>query len=114
MKKITRQKPQDEQSIDILKRVARRVEDATIDIGEMKRSLRFVNLRLSAVESNTGIMKVDIEKMREEMSEKLVGLETRLNKRITRVADLITINLSDKLQNHEKRIKKLKHIQQTA
>lgn len=110
MKKTVKQKPQDEQSIDILKRVAKRVEDATVDIGEMKRSLRLVNLRLSTVESNTGIMKVDVEKIREE----LVGAETRLNKRITRVADLITLNLGDKLQNHEKRIKKIEHIQLSA
>lgn len=36
MKKITKQKPQDEQSIDILKRVAKRVEEATIDISSIK------------------------------------------------------------------------------
>lgn len=110
MIKITKQKLQQEKSIDILKKVAKRVEDATIDIGEMKRSLRFVNLRLSEVESNTGIIKVDVEKIREE----LAGTETRLNKRITRVADLITLNLGDKLQSHEKRIKKIEQIQQAA
>lgn len=110
MKKTTKQKPQEETSIDILKKVAKRVEDATIDIGEMKRSLRFVNLRMSTVESDTGIIKVDVEKIREE----LAGTETRLNKRITRVADLITLNLGDKLQNHERRIKKIERIQQTA
>lgn len=110
MKKIIKQEPQEEKSIDILKRVAKRVEDATIDIGEMKKSLRLVNVRLSNVESDTGIIKVDVEKIREELAES----ETRLNKRITRVADLITLNLSDKLQSHEKRIKKIEQIQQAA
>ena len=110
MKKAIKQKPQEEQSIDILKRVAKRVEDATVDIGEMKRSLRFANLKLGDVERNTGIIKVDIEKIREELGE----TENRLNKRITKVADLITLNLGDKLQNHQKRIKKLEQIQQSA
>lgn len=114
MKKIAKQKPQDRQSIDILKRVARRVEDATVDIHSMKSDLKWVNLRLGQVEKNTEIMKVDIEKMRGDIDDKLVGLEIRLNKRIANVADLITIGLDDKLRNHEKRIKKIEHIQQAA
>lgn len=114
MKKIVKPKPQKEKSIDVLKKVAKRVEDAAIDINEMKRSLRFVNLGLGQVEHNTELMKVDMEKMRGEMGEKLIGLETRLNKRITKVADLITINLGDKLQNYERRIRKLERTQQTV
>lgn len=68
MKKI-QQKPKDEQTISILKRVAKRVEEATIDISDMKSDLKMVNLRLSGVEHNTEIMKVDIEKMRTVLDE---------------------------------------------
>lgn len=64
MKKITKQKPQEEQSIDILKRLAKRVEEATVDIHDMRFDLKSIKLRLSQVESNTEIMKVDVEKMR--------------------------------------------------
>lgn len=117
MKKTTKQKPQEEQSIDILKRVAKRVEEATIDISDMKSDLKMVNLRLGVVEHNTEIMKVDIENMKVDMGElgnKIDGVENRLDKRIEHVADLIIIELGGKLQNHEKRIKKLEYIQQAA
>lgn len=117
MKKIVKQKSQDEQSIDILKRVAKRVEEATVDISSIKTDLKFVNLRLTGVEHNTEIMKVDMEKLKVDIGElgnKTDGVENRLDKRIEHVADLITIELGGKLQNHEKRIKKLEHIQQTA
>lgn len=62
-----KQKIKDDQSIDILKKVAKRVEEATVDIHEMKRDLKLVNLRLGQVEDNTEIMKVDMEKMGEEI-----------------------------------------------
>ena len=110
MKKILKQKPQKENSIDILKKVAKRVEEATVDISSMKHDLKFMNARLGIVEHNTEVMKVDMEKMRNEM----VEVEMRLGKRISNVADLITTELGGKLQNHEKRIKKLEHIQQSA
>ena len=67
MKKITKQKPQEEQSIDILKRVAKRVEEATIDISDMKSDLKMVNIRLNIVEHNTKVMKIDMEKMNDHM-----------------------------------------------
>lgn len=114
MKKTIKQKPQNEQSLDILKRVAGRVEEATVDIHEMKRDLKLVNLRLGQVEDNTEIMKVDIEKMREELDDKLLGVEDRLGKRIAHVADLITISLSKKLQKVGKRVTKVEKIQQTS
>ncbi len=69
MKKTIKQKPQDEQSIDILKRVAKRVEEATVDISDMKSDLKMVNLRLGGVEHNTEMMKVDMEKMRGDIEE---------------------------------------------
>ncbi len=131
MKKTTKQKPQDEQSIDILKRVAKRVEEATVDISSIKTDLKFVKFRLSGVEHNTDLMQVDIEKMKNDMGDmkndigglkadggglpsKIEGAEERLNKRIEHVADLITIELGGKLQNHGKRIQKLEHAQQVV
>jgi len=116
MKKI-QQTPKGENTIDILKRVAKRVEETTIDISDMKSDLKMVNLRLGKVEHNTELMKVDMEKMKVDMGElgnKIDGVENRLNRRIEHVADLITIELGGKLQNHEKRIKRLEHIQQSA
>lgn len=115
--KKAQQKPKDDQTIDILKRVAKRVEEATIDISSIKTDIKFVKLRLSGVEHNTEIMKVDIENMKVDMGElgnKIDGVENRLNRRIEHVADLITIELDGKLQNHEKRIKKLEQVQQTS
>ncbi len=67
MKKPAKQKPQEEKSIDILKKVAKRVEEATIDISDIKSDFKMVSLRLSNVEYNTKMMKVDIEKMRDEI-----------------------------------------------
>lgn len=68
MKKV-KQSPKDEQYIDILKRVAKRVEEATVDIHSMKRDLKFVNLSLGQVERNTEVMKVDIERLKNEMGD---------------------------------------------
>jgi chromosome segregation ATPase len=67
MKKIIKQKPQNEQVLDVLKRLATRIEEATVDISSIKTDLKFVNLRFARVEHNTDIMKVDIEKMRQEI-----------------------------------------------
>ena len=121
MKKTIKQKPQDEQPTDILKRIAKRGEETTIDISNMKSDLKMVSLRLSGVEHNTEIMKVDVEKIKfdisnaeENLVSKLVGLESRLNKRITYVTDLITIEFGGKLRNHEKRIRKIERIQQVV
>ena len=66
MKKI-KQEPNDQQSIDILKRIAKRVEEAAIDIHAMKNDLQMVSIRLNNVEHNTKMMKVDMEKMRDEI-----------------------------------------------
>ena len=109
MKKI-KQAARDEKTIDILKRVAKRVEEATVDIHSIKFDVKVMKLEMMDVKSNSAIMKVDIEKIREELGE----LGTRLDKRITNVADLITIEFGGKLQSHEKRIKKLEYIQQSA
>ena len=68
MKKTIKQKPHEEQSIDILKRIAKRVEEATIDIHSMKSDLKFVDIRLSNVEHNTKMMKVDMEELRADIA----------------------------------------------
>lgn len=59
-----KQKTKEEQSIDILKRLAKRIEQATVDTHDIKFDLKAVKLRLGKVEDNTDIMKVDIENTR--------------------------------------------------
>src|SRR3989344_4163884 len=100
MKKTIKQKPQDEQPTDILKRIAKRVEETTIDISNMKSDLKMVSLRLSGVEHNTEIMKVDVEKIKFDIS--------------NAEENLITIEFGGKLRNHEKRIRKIERIQQVV
>lgn len=124
MKKNIKKTPQDEQVIEMLKKLTSRVEDATIDISSIKSDLKFVNLRLSGVEHNTDLMKVDMESIKNDMEglkadagglrSKIEGAEERLHKRIEHVADLITIEFGGKIQNHEKRIQKLEHVQQVV
>ena len=75
MKKRT-QPPKDEKSIDILKRLAKRIEEATVDIHEIKSDLKFVNLRLHTVESNTKITKIDVEKIRTELERMKDGVSS--------------------------------------
>lgn len=112
-----KQKIKEEQSIDILKRVAKRVEEATIDIGNMKSDLKMVSLRLSGVKHNTEIMKIDMESLRGEMGSlkgEMKGMEVRLDKRISHVADLITISMDQKFRTIQKRVQKIEHVQQSA
>ena len=67
MQKAIKQKTQEKQTVDILKRIAKRVEEATIDIHDIRFDLKSVKLRLGNVEHNTKIMKVDIEKIKNEL-----------------------------------------------
>lgn len=76
----------------------------------MKSDLKMVSIRLSNVEHNTQIMKVDVEKTREELRE----VEERLGKRISHVADLITISMDQRFRTVKKRIGKIEQVQQTA
>lgn len=64
MKRV-RKNSENEKLTDILKRLTKRMEEATVDVHEMKSDLKFVKLGLDAVDANTNIMKVDIEKMRD-------------------------------------------------
>lgn len=106
MKKIVRQKPQDEQSLDILKRVAKRVEEATVDIHSIKYDIKAIKLDVGFMQSDFAIMKVDVEETREELRE----VEDRLGKRISNVADLITISMDQKFKTIQKRIQKIEQI----
>ena len=110
MKKILKQKPQGEQILEVLKKLTKRIEEATVDIHSIKFDVKVMKLDIMGIKSDSAIMKVDIEKIREELGE----LGIRLDKRITNVADLITFEFGGKLQDHEKRIGKLEHAQQTA
>ena len=69
MRKIAPRKPQEEKVIDILKRLAKRMEEATVDIHSIKFGVKRMKLDMSNIESDSAIMKVDIEKMRDEMGE---------------------------------------------
>ncbi|MBI2028709.1 MAG: hypothetical protein HYT07_03830 [Candidatus Levybacteria bacterium] len=125
--KKTQQKQQ-EAILSILKPIAKRIEEATVDIHEMKTDLKWVNLRLSNLEGDTKIMKVDIIKvrgdidnmrgdmnqMRSVLEDKLIGIENRLHKRITNVADLIAMSLVKEFKTVDKRIRKIELAQQPA
>ena len=79
MKKIAKQKPQEEKSIDILKRLAKRIEEATVDIHSIKFYVKAMKLDMMSIESDTSIMKVDIERLKNEIGEVKVdigGLKT--------------------------------------
>lgn len=60
--------------IDILKSVAIRLEEAVIDINEMKSDLKFINLKLQSVEKNTEEMKQDINDLIETSAEILSNM----------------------------------------
>ena len=109
MKKV-QQKPTDKQILDVLKKLTSRVEDATVDIHSIKFDVKAMKLDMMRLESNSSIMKVDIERIREEIEE----LEIRLGKRITNIADLITVSQAKNFKNVEKRIQKLEQFQQTV
>lgn len=110
MKKISKQKSQDDQILEILKKLTSRMEDATVDIHSMKYDIKSMKLDMGFMQSDFAIIKVDVEKTREELR----GAEDRLGKRISHVADLITISMDQKFRTVEKRIKKTEHIQQSA
>lgn len=108
MKSKRDQSPKDEEVIDILNRVVKRVEETAVDVHDLRFDLKSVKLRLGTIEHNTSVMKVDLEKLREDLE----GTEERLNTRITKVGDLITISLGQKIINVEKRVSKMEKAHQ--
>ena len=112
-----KQNQKNENTIDILKRIEKRGEEAAIDINDLKYDLKDLKLRFHGVEHNTSLIKADIQKLRTEMEEikgeigevkdELKSTENRLNIRITTVGDLITVDLGKKITGHEKRISRL-------
>lgn len=60
---------------------------------------------------------IEIEERTDERFERIENLlktmEERINKRVTKVGDLITIAFTNSIMNHEKRIKKLEKLQST-
>lgn len=83
MKKV-QQKTQEESILDILKRLAKRVEESAININDIKFDIKGVKLRLSKVEHNTELTKIDVESLRDGLK----ATENRLNTRIMHVGDL--------------------------
>jgi len=60
-----KQKSTDEEIIDYLKRILKRVEEATIDISNMKTDLKMLKFNLMRIEHDSELMKADVERMRE-------------------------------------------------
>lgn len=108
MKKKT--KPQDSQVLEVLKRLTKRIEEATVDIHSIKFDVKATKLDVGFMQSDFAIMKVDVEETREELKE----VEERLGKRISHVADLITISLGQKIGKIEKQIQKIERAQQAS
>ena len=107
-------KAQEETATNILKQLAKRMEDATVDIHSIKGNVAGMYLVLDTVKMDVKLIKSDVEKLRDEnheIKEELKETESRLDKRIEHVADLITVELGGKLYNHEKRIAKLEQVQ---
>lgn len=76
MKKI-KTNVENKELLHLLKQLTKRLEEATVDIHEMKRDLKVVSLKLYSVESNTKIIKVDIERMRENIAD-LIGMNKEI------------------------------------
>ena len=66
-KKPAKQKLQENQILNALDKITSRLEEATVDINDIKNDFKFVNLRLIKVEHNTEITKVDVEKMKKDL-----------------------------------------------
>lgn len=75
--KNTKPALENEKLSHVLTQLVKRIEEATVDIHEMKRDLKVVSLKLYSVESNTKIMKVDMEKMRGDIDD-LIGMNKEI------------------------------------
>ena len=119
--KKAQQIPKEENVMIVLKTLVKRAEETAVDVHSMKYDLKDLKLRFIRIEHDTSILKVDTEKTREEMGGRftklennLTGMEQRLNKRITDVGDLITIELGKRARKVEKRVTRLEQIPQVV
>lgn len=62
------EKSEDKSLVSVLKQLTKRTEEATVDIHDMKRDLKFIKLRLGSVEHNTELTKVDTSKLEENIT----------------------------------------------
>lgn len=118
-----KQKPNDLQLTSVFKQLAKRVEEATVDIHSIKFDVKTMKLDMKSIKSDSAIMKVDIEKMRgeskiykDEILEKLDEVIGELG--VIRDENIIgagqTSQLREEVDNHEKRLKDLEKVPQTA
>lgn len=61
-------KSEDKSLVSVLKQLTKRTEEATVDIHDMKRDLKFIKLSLGSVEHNTELTKVDTSKLEEKIT----------------------------------------------
>ncbi len=92
----------DETIIDALKKISSRVEEAAIDIHEMKRDLKFINLKLHTVEKNTEITKIDVEDIKQDVDD-LIETSADILSNMVGQKELVT--LSEKVISLEQTIK---------
>lgn len=95
--------PQNDNLVNILKLLTKRVEEGTADIHGIRGDIAGIHLGIDVLKMDVKVIKSDLEKLRDELNE----TEGRLNKRITLVGDLITVELGKKIQAHAKRITRL-------
>ena len=110
--KKPQQNSKKEELTNILKLLTKRIEEATVDIHNIKGNVAGLSLTLDIVKMDTKIIKSDVEKLRsetEEIKDDLKETESRLNKRITHVGDLITMNFYKKIVGLDKRVTRLEH-----
>lgn len=76
-------KNMDENAIGILKRLSRRVEEAVVDIHDIKRDVKLVKMRLDTVETNTEITKIDVENIKNNINDLIENSSEILAKMVT-------------------------------
>lgn len=80
------------------------MEDAAIDISSMKTDLKFMKLRLTGVEHNTELMKVDIETLKLEVKEMKKEIEDIIRTNAEVFAKMVT---QEELQSVSRRVASL-------
>lgn len=123
MKKIQSKTKNNEEVTNILKRLLKRVEDATVDVHEMKSDFKFATLRLSNIEHTTKLTKVDMEKLEEKMGKVRDDIFNRLDDISAQLENLRedkiigvhqTRELREEVDDHTKRITHLEKSQPVA